>query len=83
MIVNRATIRRQLNGDPPRPAFDGVDDDMRGSVLDDLEGEPVVDRTATPAGVGLPDTQTRKLSGRASPLSQQARTGRSSLLGDR
>ena len=79
MIVNRATIRRQLNGEEIGSPLTAMEDGARNRVLDDLDAA----EDATPAGVGLPSAETRKLQGRASPLSQQARTGRSSLLGDR
>jgi len=77
MKVNRLTIRRLVNGEQPPELQMAPDDRMR--ALDDLdEPEPAV-----PAGAGLPQPEVRKLEGRASPLSQQARTGRTSLLGDR
>lgn len=79
MIVNRVTIRRTLSGEPSQAALADVPEDQRGAVLDDLERED----EPTPAGVGLPPPKVRRLEGRASPLSQQARTGRASLLGDR
>lgn len=79
MIVSRATIRRTLSGEPSQAALDGVPEEERGALLDDLGRED----KPTPAGVGLPPPKVRRLEGRASPLSQQARTGRSSLLGDR
>lgn len=77
MIVSRATIRRNLSGEPSQAALDGVPEEERTRVLDDMDKEE-----PTPAGVGLPSPKMRKLQGRASPLSQQARTGRAGLLGD-
>ena len=75
MIVNRATIRRTLSGEPPEQ----VDPALRTAALDDLSANP----DAVFAGGGLPPPEQRIAQGRASPLTQQARTGRASLLGDR
>lgn len=74
MLINRATIRRQLSGEPPE---DTGSPEMRGAALDDLGAD------AIPAGGGLPSPEERIKQGRASPMTQQARTGRASLLGDR
>jgi len=74
MLVNRATIRRQLSGEPPE---DTGTPEQRAAVLDDLSSD------ALPAGGGLPTPQERIKQGSPSPLTQQARTGRASLLGDR
>lgn len=73
-VVNRATIRRQLSGEPPE---DLGSPEARGAALEELGTD------AIPAGPGLPPNETRAMQGRSSPLSQQARTGRASLLGDR
>ena len=75
MIINRATIRRQLSGEPQEQ----VDPALRTAALDDLSASP----DALPAGGGLPLPEQRIAQGRPSPLTQQARTGRASLLGDR
>lgn len=75
MLVNRATIRRQLSGEP----IEQVDPEMRASVLDELAAP----QSTIPAGGGLPAPELRAKQGRASPMTQQARTGRTSLLGDR
>lgn len=75
MLINRATIRRQLSGEP----IEQVDPIARAGALDDLSASP----DALPAGGGLPPPDIRAKEGRASPLTQQARTGRASLLGDR
>jgi hypothetical protein len=73
MLINRATIRRQLSGEPPE---DTGSPEARASALDELSAD------ALPTG-GLPPDDARIKQGRASPLTQQARTGRASLLGDR
>ena len=75
MLVNRATIRRQLSGQP----VEQVDPELRASVLDELAASD----STIPAGGGLPSPEIRAKQGRPSPLTQQARTGRTSLLGDR
>lgn len=75
MLVNRATIRRQLSGEP----IEQVDPELRDEALRDL----VASGSSIPAGGGLPSPEVRAKAGRASPMTQQARTGRSSLLGDR
>jgi hypothetical protein len=74
MLINRATIRRQLSGEPPE---DTGSPEARASALDELGAD------ALPTGPGLPTPEQRIKQGRPSPLSQQARTGRASLLGDR
>jgi hypothetical protein len=74
MRINRATIRRQLAGEPPEELGSP---EARGAALEELENG------AIPAGPGLPPNEARAIQGRSSPLSQQARTGRASLLGDR
>jgi hypothetical protein len=75
MLINRATIRRQLAGEPPE---DLGSPEARAGALDELGASDAI-----PAGPGLPPNETRAIEGRSSPLSQQARTGRASLLGDR
>lgn len=75
MLVNRATVRRILSGEPQEQ----VDPALRTAALDDLSANP----DALPAGGGLPLPKQRIAQGRASPLTQQARTGRAGLLGDR
>lgn len=75
MLVNRATVRRALSGEP----IEQVDPTLRDAALNDLSANP----DAVPAGGGLPPPEQRIKEGRASPLSQQARTGRAGLLGDR
>jgi hypothetical protein len=58
--------------------MDGLDPDERAAMLKSLAaGSPL------PVAGGLPGDEERKISGRAPPLSAQARTGRPSLLGDR
>lgn len=74
-VVNRATIRRQLSGEP----IEQVDPLVRNAALDELSANP----DALPAGGGLPLPEQRIAQGRPPPLTQQARTGRASLLGDR
>jgi hypothetical protein len=75
MLINRATIRRQLAGEPPE---DTGSPEARAGALDELGAADAI-----PAGPGLPPPETRAIEGRSSPMSQQARTGRASLLGDR
>ena len=75
MLVNRANVSRLLSGEPQEQ----VDPALRTAALDDLSANP----DALPAGGGLPPPEQRIAQGRAPPLSQQARTGRASLLGDR
>lgn len=86
MILNRNTIAKVARGEdleePKEPdALDGVGDDERMAVLDSMVSNKK--RSPLPMGGGLPDEQRRKISGRTPPLSQQARTGRPALLGDR
>lgn len=80
MIVSRANIRAIRTGqEKPDPLQSMGREDAIG-ILDELDRD---DRRPLPLGGGLPGDEERKFSGRSSPLSDQARTGRTSLLGDR
>jgi hypothetical protein len=78
MIVSRTTVRALRAGEQPADPMDGLDPDERAAMLKSLAGG-----SPLPVGGGLPGDEERKISGRAPPLSAQARTGRPSLLGDR
>ena len=89
MILNRNTIakvaRGEEPGEPPESketdALEGVSDDERMAVLDSMVSNKK--RSPLVMGGGLPGDDRKKISGRAPPLSQQARTGRPALLGGR
>lgn len=80
MIVSRTTVRALRSGEPPADPLEGLDPDERAAMLKSLAAGA---RAPLPVAGGLPGDEERKISGRAPPLSAQARTGRPSLLGDR
>lgn len=81
MLVSRTTVRQLRAGEAPPDPLSGLPVDDRSSLLEGLANDARA--KALPLSGGLPVDEERKINGRPSPLSQQARTGRSSLLGDR